>query len=212
MNPVTVTVGFVPSLRTRATEWTLKMRNDSLAAFAKIPGLKVVAPQPSGDDATIDAERGLVPHGLVRTLDQAEAMATYFARQGVDALIVCPVDFGDERSAAKIAEILRVPVLLFATKEPPAIDDASMARVSDSYCGNLSIASAFYRRKLPFHYAGIFFPDEHEFACEVETFVRAIAVVKDCAALASARWACVPPPLRPWAMTKPRSSASSAKT
>ena len=178
MNAVNVTIGFVPSLRMRPTEWTHKMRNDSLAAFAKVPGLKVVAPQPSGDDATVDAEEGLVPQGMVRSLDQAEAIASYFARQGVDGLIVCPVDFGDERSAAKIAEILRVPVLLYATKEPPAVDEASMARVSDSYCGNLSIASAFYRRKLPFHYAGIFFPDEPELAGEVEAFVRAVAVVK----------------------------------
>jgi L-fucose isomerase-like protein len=178
MNPVTVTLGFVPSLRMRATDWTHKMRDDSLAAFARIPGLKVIAPQPSGDDATVDPDRGLVPHGMVRTLDQAEAIASYFARQGVDGLIVCPVDFGDERSAAKVAELLRVPVLLYATKEPPALTDASLARVSDSYCGNLSIASAFYRRKLPFHYAGIFLPDEPALAREVETFVRAVAVVK----------------------------------
>jgi len=115
---------------------------------------------------------------MVNTLDEAEGVASYFAREGVDGLVVCPVDFGDERSAAKIAERLRVPVLLYATKEPPAIDDASLARVSDSYCGNLSIASALYRRKLPFHFAGIYFPDEPALAQEVETFVRAVAVVK----------------------------------
>jgi L-fucose isomerase-like protein len=40
------------------------------------------------------------------------------------------------------------------------------------------MASALYRRKIPFHYAGIFFPDEPEFSAEVDSFVRAVAVVK----------------------------------
>ncbi len=46
---------------------------------------------------------------MVASLDQADAMADYFAAQKVDALILCPLDFGDERSAAKVAERLRVP-------------------------------------------------------------------------------------------------------
>ena len=33
MIPVTVTIGFVPSLRMRPTDWSRKMRADSLAAF-----------------------------------------------------------------------------------------------------------------------------------------------------------------------------------
>jgi len=93
-------------------------------------------------------------------------------------LIICALNFGDERSAAKIAEKLGVPVLLYATKEPPAFEDPGMGRVSDSYCGTLSIASALYRRKIPFHYAGIFFHDEQEFIHEVDTFIRAVSVVK----------------------------------
>jgi L-fucose isomerase-like protein len=68
--------------------------------------------------------------------------------------------------------------LLYATKEPPGRDDPGLTRVSDSYCGNLSMASGLFRRKLPFRYAGLFFPDEPEFLPEVEDFVRAVAVVK----------------------------------
>jgi L-fucose isomerase-like protein len=154
------------------------MRNDSLAAFAKLEGMEVVVPQPAPDGSTLDSEKGYTPHGAVRDLDQAEVVAEHFMRQKVDGLILCPLDFGDERSAAKIAEKLKVPVLLYATKEPPALDDAGMSRVSDSYCGNLSMASALYRRKIRFHYAGIFFPDEPEFIDEVSVFVRAVAVVK----------------------------------
>ncbi|MEA3345948.1 MAG: hypothetical protein U9Q78_06880 [Chloroflexota bacterium] len=175
---VTVKIGFVPSYRFRYTPWCQKMRDDSLATFAQVEGLKVVVPQPAPDGETVDPDRGLTPHGMVSGLDEAEAVAEYFLDQKVDGLILCPLDFGDERSASKIAEKLGVPVLLYATKEPPAQDDASLARVSDSYCGNLSMASGLYRRKIPFHYAGLFFPDEPELQDEVQDFVRAVAVVK----------------------------------
>jgi len=178
MSGIKVKIGFVPSYRFGFSPWCEKMRSDSLAAFAGIEGMEVVVPQPAPDGDSLDPEKGYTPHGAVRSLDQAEAAAEYFLRQKVDGLILCPLDFGDERSAAKIAEKLKVPVLLYATKEPPARDDAGMGRVSDSYCGNLSMASALYRRKISFHYAGIFFPDEPDFAAEVDDFVRAVAVVK----------------------------------
>ena len=178
MDQVRVRIGFVPSYRWRYTPWCERMRTEGLAALARLPGVEVVAPQPAPDGETVDGVQGYTPHGAVTGLDQGEAAAAYFARQGVDALVLCPLDFGDERSAAKVAEKLQAPVLLYATKEPPALEDVSLARVSDSYCGNLSIASALYRRRLPFHFAGIFFPDEPALARELEAFVRAVAVVK----------------------------------
>ncbi len=176
--PFTVKIGFVPSFRFRFTPWCQKMRDDSLATFARVKGMEVVVPQPSPDGQTLDAKQGFTPHGTVNTLDEAEVVAEYFRNQHVDGLILCPLDFGDERSAVKVAELLDVPVLLYATKEPPAPDDAGLSRVSDSYCGNLSMASGLYRRKIAFRYAGLFFPDEPELLDEVQDFVRAVAVIK----------------------------------
>jgi L-fucose isomerase-like protein len=175
---ITPRIGFVPSYRFEFTPWCQKMRQDSLAAFAQVEGMEVVVPQPSPDAATVDPGRGLTPHGTVATLDEAEATAEFFRRQHVDGLILCPLDFGDERSAVKVAELLDVPVLLYATREPPAPDDVALTRVSDSYCGNLSMASGLYRRKIPFRYAGLFFPDEAGLLAKVRDFVRAVAVVK----------------------------------
>ena len=175
---VRVKLGFVPSYRFAWNEWEQKMRDDSLATFAKVSGLEVVTPQAAPDKQSLDAEKGYTPDGMVHTLDQAEAVAEYFQRQKVDGLIICPLDFGDERSAAKVAEKLQVPVFFYATKEPEAPDDVSMGRVSDSYCGNLSLASALYRRKIPFRFGGVVFPDEPELLAEVDAFTRAVAVVK----------------------------------
>ena len=173
----TVKIGFVPSYRFRYTPWAQKMRDDSLATFAQVEGMQVVVPGVLPEGQPLDEEKGQTPHGMVHSLDEAEMVAEYFRRQKVDGLILCPLDFGDERSAAKVAEKLQVPVLLYATKEPPGVEGPSLGRVSDSYCGNLSMASGLYRRKIPFRYAGLFFPGEDEFKAEVQEFVRAVAVV-----------------------------------
>ncbi len=178
MSNLKVKIGFVPSHRFAYTDWAQKMNDESVAMFKTVEGLELVVPSPSPDGASNDPLKGYTPTGGVQNLDMAEAVAEYFMRQQVDGLIICPLNFGDERSAAKVAEKLKVPVLLYATKEPPVHEGAAMSRVSDSYCGNLSVASALYRRKIPFHYAGIYFPDEPELKEEVETFVQAVSVIK----------------------------------
>lgn len=173
-----VKIGLLPSYRFRYTEWCDKMRIETIDALNSIKHVQVIVPKPSPDGNLLDSENGYTPHGAVTNLDQAEVVAEYFDRQKVDGLVICPLDFGDERSSAKVAERLRIPVFLYATKEPPALDDPAMSRVSDSYCGTLSIASALHRRGIPFHFAGIFFPDEPNFAEELDIFARAVSVRK----------------------------------
>lgn len=172
-----IKLGFVPSYR-RWNDWTEQMRRDSLSELAKLPAVQVVAPHVAPPVAAPDAATGATAYGAVHTLDEADAIADYYARERVDGLVLCPLDFGDERSAAKAAEKLRVPVLLYATKEPPALPGAGMLRVSDSYCGNLSMAAGLHRRRLPFRFAGVFFPGEPGLEAEFEAFARAVAVVK----------------------------------
>lgn len=174
---LSVRLGYIPSYR-RYSPWCEQMRRESLKALGSIPGIELVAPLVGPPDSAGDASQGVIPRGAVHTLDEAEIIADYFAQKKIDGLVICPLDFGDERSSAKLAELLRVPVMLYATKEPPAQDDPSLARMSDSYCGNLSIASALYRRKIPFHYAGIYSPGEEELVREAGRFARAVAVVK----------------------------------
>ena len=161
-----------------ATDWCKKMRKDSIEAFSHVHGLEVVAPQPVPEGESPDPEQGRTSHGLIQTLDEAEGIADYFVKEKVDALILGCLDFGDKRSAAKVAEKLRLPVLLYATKEPSEVYEPSLIRVSDSYCGNLSMASGLYRRKIPFHYGGLFLPEEGAFGEALKTFIRAVAVVK----------------------------------
>jgi L-fucose isomerase-like protein len=174
---LSVRLGFVPSYRTHFSPWCEQMRRESLETLSSLTGVTVVAPCELPAGSPLGSLPGATAFGAVGSLDEAELVAEYFAAQHVDGLVLCPLDFGDERSAAKIAEKLRLPVMLYATKEPPAVDDASLARVSDSYCGNLSMASALYRRQIPFHYAGIFPPTEEAFRRQAQQFAGAVAVV-----------------------------------
>ncbi|MFB3892922.1 MAG: L-fucose/L-arabinose isomerase family protein [Phycisphaerae bacterium] len=176
--PVKVRIGFVPTHRWTFTPWCRKMLQDSLAAIGRIEGVELFAPRDSGDDKAIDASRGAVPHGSIMNIDHGQALAEYFAGLKLDGLIVCPLDFGDERAVAAAVQRLGLPVLLYATKEPPAGDDASLQRLSDSYCGNLAVATAMHRRKIPFRFAGVFFPDEAGLRREVEDFAAALSIAK----------------------------------
>ena len=178
MAKTSVRIGLVPTFRWHMSPWCKKMLKDSIKALKAIKGMELVVPHASADDKTIDAAKGEIPFGGLVSLDQAEALAEYFAAQKVDGLIIVALDFGDERSTAKVAEKLGVPVLLYATKEPPAAEDSGLGRLSDAYCGNLAIATALHRRKIPFRWAGLFFPEEEGLRVEVERFLGAAAVVK----------------------------------
>jgi len=175
---VKVKLGFVPSYRFRFSPWCAQLRDESLEVLRSLEGVEVVVPEAAPEGTEPCPAKGTTSTGGVSGLDEGEGIAEFFASEKVDGIILCPLDFGDERSASKIAEKLGVPVLLYATKEPPALDHPSLARQSDSYCGNLSMASGLYRRYIPFRYAGIFFPKEEELRYEFETFAAAVAVVK----------------------------------
>ena len=149
------------SYRFQWTPWTTKMREDSLKALSALPGVaQVVMPQPSPDEKTLNAEKGLTPFGAVHDLDEAETVAEYFRQQKVrrrwcsarstSATSGRRPDRGETRSACRCCST------------PPRSRQGSPGPLwhgtSDSYCGNLSMASALYRRKIPFHYAGHLLP------------------------------------------------------
>lgn len=167
-------IGVVPTYRNRYTDWCRGLQADCLAALRAVDGVELVE-VPRTEEGTQGDRPGATPYGCVNTMDQAETAAEHLRREGVDGIVILPLDFGDERAAAKVAERLAVPVLLFATKEPPLAPDG--ARVSDSYCGTLTISVALHRRTIPFRFGGVVFPGEDTFRSEVATFARAAAVV-----------------------------------
>ena len=85
--------------------------------------------------------------------------------------------FGDEISVNTIATAFRdKPQLLFGTKENEVPSGGN--RISDSFCGTLSISSSLHRRRIHFIFAGLVFPEEKEFQKYIADFVGTCSVVK----------------------------------
>jgi len=163
-----VRLGFVPSHRLvfkKSEQWAKELRDRTLRVLNQIDCLEVITP-----------DEKLTGNGLVQTDEDAEKVIRLFKERDVDGIIIVAVDFGDEIPAALVASALSKPIILFATKEPPFTENGG--RVSDSFCGTLSIGSALYRRKIPFVWGGIVFPEEKEFAKSIEDFARTCAIVK----------------------------------
>lgn len=115
--------------------------------------------------------------GLVTDDDDAEAVIKLFKERDVDGLVMVTLTFGDELAGARVAEEFKgYPILIFATKEPSTLPGGF--RRSDSFCGTLSLASALYRRKIPFLFGGIVFPEDNEFAREFDSFIRVVAIYR----------------------------------
>ena len=160
-----IRLGFVPSHRYPFDEeWAVEMRRRSVEALSAVPGVEIVAPSV-----------GLIHNGLVRDDLGARATIDLFAQRGVQGIIIGAMTFGDEISAVSIAEALDVPVLVFGTKEGPFTGDGG--RRSDAFCGTLAITSGLYRRKIPYLFAGIVWPEEAALAHATHIFAQACATV-----------------------------------
>jgi len=166
-DPEKVKIGFVPSHREPFDEgWAVQMRARCLEAFSKINEIEVIVP-----------DEKITKNGLVRDDADAEKIVQLFMENNVDGVMIGTMTFGDEVSALTIASAFYdKPILLFGTKEGSFTPDGG--RRSDSFCGTLSISSGMYRRKIPFIFAGIVFPEEKEFIENVRNFARVCSIVK----------------------------------
>lgn len=161
-----VRLGLVPLHRDPFDEgWARKLRDRTIEALSQIKELELTYP-----------DEALTKKGLVRDDEDAEKVIDLFRRQKVHGLILGTMTFGDEIAGISIAQTLRVPVLVFGTKEPPISSEGF--RSSDSFCGTLSLTSGLYRRKIPFEFAGIVLPEERPFLDKVRTFVRTCSSVR----------------------------------
>ena len=147
-----VRLGFVPVHRAFFSEdWAVKMRERSMKALNRIETIEAVVP-----------DENLTPKGLVTTEDDAEKVVSLFKERDVEGIVFGTMTFGDELAALSIAERMPdMPILLFGTKEGPFTEDGN--RLSDSFCGTLSLASGLYRRGIPFIFTDICFPEEEVF-------------------------------------------------
>jgi L-fucose isomerase-like protein len=163
-------IGFVPAHRVPFSEdWAIDMRRRVLKAL-----------EPIGKDLDIEVvvpDKALTENGLVRDDGDAEKVIKFFKDKEVAGIIIGTMTFSNEISAITVAERMpEVPVLLFGTKEGAFTPDGN--RRSDSFCGTLSISSGLYRRRIPFSFLGICFPEDEIFSKGTKDFIRTCVAVK----------------------------------
>ncbi len=162
-----IKIGFVPAHRHPFDEdWAASMRKRCLAALSKIKGLKVIVP---------DAR--LTPGGLVSDDSDADRAIKLFREEKIDGLLIGTMTFGDEVSALAVAAAFRdTPIMLFGTREGDFTADGG--RRSDSFCGTLAVSSGLHRRKIPFLFSGILFPEEAGFKADIENFAAVCSIIR----------------------------------
>ncbi|MBN1374517.1 MAG: L-fucose/L-arabinose isomerase family protein [Dehalococcoidia bacterium] len=160
-----IRIGFVPVHRDPFNEdWAVRMRKRCLQALSRVPRLDIIAP-----------DSKLTNKGLVRDDADAEKTIRLFREKSIDGLLIGTMTFGDEISALAVASAFKgLPILLFGTKEGPFTKDG--ARRSDSFCGTLAVSSGLHRRKLPFLFAGVLFPEEDVFLKNLLNFVQVCSI------------------------------------
>lgn len=162
-----VKLGFVPLHRYPFDEeWAKELKGKFIKAISEKFGDVVELVYPTERDTKM---------GLVTDDDDAEKTIELFKNKGVEGLVLVTLTFGDELAGARVAEEFKgYPIMVFATKEPPVLPGGF--RRSDSFCGTLSLASALYRRKIPFLFGGIVFPEDEEFVKNLDTFIRVVSI------------------------------------
>jgi len=164
-----VKIGFVPAHREPFDEeWAVNMKQRVLDALKSLKNKNI---------DIIHPDTSLTKNGLVRNDEDAEKIINYFKNEDLSGIMIGAMTFGDEISAATVAQSFPdLPILLFSTKEGSFTPEGG--RRSDAFCGTLSIGSALYRRKIPFIFLGNVFPEEEKFIRGVEDFARTCRAVK----------------------------------
>ncbi|MEM4005513.1 MAG: hypothetical protein QXM43_07755 [Desulfurococcaceae archaeon] len=162
-----IKIGFVPLHRYPFDEnWARELKKKFIDTINNKFGNTVELIYPTENDTKL---------GLVTDDDDAEKTISLFKDKKVNGLLLITLTFGDELAGAKVAEEFKgYPIMIFATKEPPVLPGGF--RRSDSFCGTLSLASALYRRKIPFLFGGIVFPEDEEFAKNMNMFIRVVSI------------------------------------
>lgn len=157
-----IKIGFVPSHRVPfSLHWAKDMRERCIRSLSELKEIELVVP-----------DSNVTPDGLVRNEEDAKNTIELFQKSEIRGLLIGTMTFGEELPTISIAEAFsQFPIMLFGTKEGPFTPDGN--RLSDSFCGTLSVSSGLCRRKIKFGFAGIVFPEENDFKQKVRDFAAA---------------------------------------
>ena len=113
---------------------------------------------------------------LYDSVEDIETIADKFIAAKVDALYFPHCNFGTEDAVAKVAKKVGKPVLLWGPRDEDPLPDGS--RLRDTQCGLFATGKILRRFNVKFTYIPNCTIDDPIFARGLDTFLRAVNVVK----------------------------------
>ncbi len=160
-------IGLIPAHRDLMDEeYAKNIRNILIKHIRKNPLVKAIYP-----------DKHLTKSGLVRNEDDAKKVISIFNKEKPDALVICAITYGDEKSIFTIIENFpQLPILIFAIKENE-IPEGEYFKSAAS-CGLIPISYGLHRRGQKFTFCGIIEPKESELYKCFDYFIRIANTVK----------------------------------
>ena len=164
-----VKIGFVPTRRETFSETAFRL--DKAAETKKKVEERLHAMQVDYVNIDFLNEEGL----LYRSRD-AEKVAEYLNQQKVDAIFIAHVNFGCEEAVARLASMVRKPVLLWAVRDDAPEPEGY--RFRDAQCGVFASSKVLSRFDIPFTYLTNCYTEDVKFENGIRNFLAAAGVAK----------------------------------
>lgn len=163
-----VKIGFLP-LSWDAWDhfgWSEVMRDRSVAALEKIPGVEWVVPS-----------KEMTGNGCVQDWPQAEMAAKLYKEHDIRALVVGNMNFGMETALGIVLNAMPkdLPLLHFTCKADTFKEGG--VRSSDTWCGAFMANAAIKRRGWNYIHINSCWPEDEAFLNKVESFVRCVNAI-----------------------------------
>ncbi|MDR0337261.1 MAG: hypothetical protein LBI18_09245 [Planctomycetaceae bacterium] len=115
--------------------------------------------------------------GLLIETKDCERVADYFVNQKIDALFIINCNFGNEEAAGKVAQILKLPTLLWGQRDRIIEQDGT--RYTDTQCGLFSVSKQLKRYNINFSYISNCDIETELFRQGVKRFLSVATIVKN---------------------------------
>lgn len=143
-------IGLVPERRFLPGPKRTGIFNPDYADMNKEAALKYIKENFADENTEFTDLDWLNDEGLLYLNEDVDKVAEYLREQKVDALFIINCNFGNEEATGRLAQQMKLPILLWGPRD--TIFEADGTRYTDSQCGLFAISNYFRRCHLPFSY------------------------------------------------------------
>lgn len=168
-------IGLVPQRRFLPGPRRTGLFSQDVAAQNKNKAISYIKDRFSDENTEFVDLEWLNDEGILDQTSDTPKIAERFQREGVDAIFIINCNFGNEEAAGKIAQLLKVPTLLWGPRDR----DFVPTRLTDTQCGLFSVSKQLKRYNVPYTFINNCDLGADEFNRGVELFLSVASMVKN---------------------------------